>query len=95
MHSKEVIYAQDLAPFKQIIEQHSPGMIMTAHIQYPELDSSTLTNVDGKQMIKPATMSRKIMTDILRDELNYQGVVVTDALDMAGISHFSALHKQL
>ena len=88
MHSKEVIYAQDLAPFKQIIEQHSPGMIMTAHIQYPELDSSTLTNVDGKQMIKPATMSRKIMTDILRDELNYQGVVVTDALDMAGISHF-------
>lgn len=88
MHSKEVIYAQDLAPFKQIIEQHNPGMIMTAHIQYPELDNSTLTNVDGKQMIKPATMSRKIMTDILRDELNYQGVVVTDALDMAGISHF-------
>ena len=88
MHSKEVIYAQDLAPFKHIIEQHSPGMIMTAHIQYPELDSSTLTNVDGKQMIKPATMSRKIMTDILRKELNYQGVVVTDALDMAGISHF-------
>lgn len=88
MHSKEIIYAQDLAPFKHIIEQHSPGMIMTAHIQYPELDSSTLTNVEGKQMIKPATMSRKIMTDILRKELNYQGVVVTDALDMAGISHF-------
>lgn len=33
-------------------------------------------------------MSRTIITDILRGELNYQGVVVTDALDMAGISHF-------
>ncbi len=87
-HAKEVIYQQDLAPFKQIIATQSPGMIMTAHIQYPALDSSTFTSVDGKSMIKPATMSRKIITDILRHELNYNGVVVTDALDMAGISHF-------
>ena len=61
---------------------------MTAHIQYPALDSSTFTSVDGKSMIKPTTMSHKIITDILRHELNYNGVVVTDALDMAGISHF-------
>ncbi|MEL0634234.1 glycoside hydrolase family 3 N-terminal domain-containing protein [Pseudoalteromonas carrageenovora] len=87
-HSKEVIYEQDLAPFKHIIAKQNPGMIMTAHIQYPQLDSSTFVSVDGKTMIKPATMSRTIITDILRDELNYQGVVVTDALDMAGISHF-------
>lgn len=87
-HSKEVIYEQDLAPFKHIIAKQNPGMIMTAHIQYPQLDSSTFVSIDGKTMIKPATMSRTIITDILRDELNYQGVVVTDALDMAGISHF-------
>ncbi|MBQ4859199.1 glycoside hydrolase family 3 protein [Pseudoalteromonas sp. MMG007] len=87
-HSKEVIYEQDLAPFKHIIAKQNPGMIMTAHIQYPQLDSSTFISIDGKAMIKPATMSRTIITDILRDELNYQGVVVTDALDMAGISHF-------
>ncbi|TMO02552.1 glycoside hydrolase family 3 protein [Pseudoalteromonas sp. S558] len=87
-HSKEIIYEQDLAPFKHIIAKQNPGMIMTAHIQYPALDSTTFLSVDGKTMIKPATMSRKIITDILRGELNYQGVVITDALDMAGISHF-------
>ena len=63
-------------------------MIMTAHIQYPALDDSTFVSKEGKTMIKPATMSRKIITDLLREELGYQGVVITDALDMAGISHF-------
>ena len=87
-HAKEVIYEQDLAPFKHIIAKQNPGMIMTAHIQYPALDSTTFVSVNGKTMIKPATMSRAIITDILRGELNYQGVVVTDALDMAGISNF-------
>jgi beta-N-acetylhexosaminidase len=87
-HPKSVIYQHDLAPFKYIIEHDNPGMIMTAHIQYPALDSSTFVSVNGKSMIKPATMSRKIITDILRTELSYNGVVITDALDMAGISHF-------
>lgn len=87
-HSKNIIYQQDLAPFKHIIASQNPGMIMTAHIQYPELDNTTFKSIDGKSMIKPATMSRKIITDILRNELNYQGVIITDALDMAGISHF-------
>lgn len=88
MHDKETIWQQDLPPFQQIIKDQNPGMIMTAHIQYPALDSSTFVSKDGKTMIKPATMSRKIITKLLRDELGYQGVVITDALDMAGISHF-------
>ena len=88
MHDKETIWQQDLPPFKEIIKNQQPGMIMTAHIQYPALDDSTFVSKEGKTMIKPATMSRKIITDLLRDELGYQGVVITDALDMAGISHF-------
>lgn len=88
MHDKETIWQQDLPPFKDIIKKQNPGMIMTAHIQYPALDDTTFVSKDGKTMIKPATMSRKIITDLLRGELNYQGVVITDALDMAGISHF-------
>jgi len=63
-------------------------MIMTAHIQYPALDDSKLTNKFGKRMIKPATLSHKILTGLLREQLNYQGLIVTDALDMAGISDF-------
>lgn len=88
MHDKETIWQQDLPPFKDIIKNQQPGMIMTAHIQYPALDDSTFVSKEGKTMIKPATMSRKIITELLRDELGYQGVVITDALDMAGISHF-------
>lgn len=87
-HSKEQIARVDLLPFAQIIEQVAPAMIMTAHIQFPALDSSTFSSKTGEQMIKPATLSRSILTGVLREQLKYQGLIVTDALDMAGISHF-------
>ena len=64
-------------------------MIMTAHIQYPSLDDSTInTSKTQESMIMPATLSRKIQQNILRDEMGYQGLTVTDALDMKGISEF-------
>ncbi|WP_290610413.1 glycoside hydrolase family 3 N-terminal domain-containing protein [Arsukibacterium sp. UBA3155] len=91
-HSRQQIDQVDLLPFAKIINQHNPGMIMTAHIQYPALDSSTFTAKDGQQMIKPATLSRAILHDLLRQQLDYQGLIVTDALDMAGISHFFSPH---
>lgn len=87
-HSIEQIRNVDLLPFAQIIKQHNPGMIMTAHIQYPALDSSTFVSKAGETMVKPATLSRKILHGVLREELGYNGVIVTDALDMAGISKF-------
>ena len=87
-HSGEQIRQVDLKPFADIIKQQAPGMIMTAHIQYPALDDSTFVSKDGEQMLKPATLSRKILQTVLRDELGYNGVIVTDALDMAGISKF-------
>ncbi|MCF2857642.1 glycoside hydrolase family 3 protein [Pseudoalteromonas sp. SMS1] len=87
-HSLTQIQQQELLPFAHIIEKQQPGMIMTAHIQYPALDSSKVLNSKGQQMIRPATMSRAIMQDLLRDQLGYQGVTITDALDMAGISDF-------
>jgi len=87
-HTKEQIDRVDLLPFAQIIKNAAPAMIMTAHIQFPALDSSTFSSKTGEQMIKPATLSRSILTGVLREQLNYQGLIVTDALDMAGISHF-------
>tara|TARA_R100001443_G_scaffold50810_3_gene62871 strand:- start:5296 stop:7194 length:1899 start_codon:yes stop_codon:yes gene_type:complete len=91
-HSREQIDQVDLLPFTDIINKQQPGMIMTAHIQYPALDSSTFTAKDGQQMLKPATLSRAILQDLLREQLGYQGLIVTDALDMAGISHFFSPH---
>ncbi len=87
-HSAEQISRIDLYPFARIILDAQPAMIMTAHIQYPALDSSTFIAKDGQPLLKPATLSRTILTGVLREQLNYQGLIVTDALDMAGISHF-------
>ena len=87
-HDISTIEQVDLKPFQYAIEQGNARMIMTAHIQYPALDASTLVNKHGDTMIKPATMSRTILTDILRTKMQFDGVVITDALDMQGISSF-------
>jgi beta-N-acetylhexosaminidase len=87
-HVRQQIERVDLLPFAQIIQQAAPAMIMTAHIQFPALDSSTFSSKTGEQMIKPATLSRSILTGVLREQLQFRGLIVTDALDMAGISHF-------
>ncbi|MBY6064092.1 glycoside hydrolase family 3 N-terminal domain-containing protein [Pseudidiomarina sediminum] len=88
-HPKETIAEVDLFPFQQIIDSaHPPAMIMTAHIQYPALDDTPFIDANGEQWLLPATLSKKILTGVLREQLGYQGVIVTDALDMAGIAHY-------
>ncbi|WP_426196111.1 beta-N-acetylhexosaminidase [Massilia sp. DWR3-1-1] len=64
----------ELAPFRQAAA-HAPAM-MTAHIIYPTLDAEF-----------PATMSRPILTGLLREQWGYQGVIITDAMDMHAIAH--------
>ncbi|TYK67114.1 glycoside hydrolase family 3 N-terminal domain-containing protein [Colwellia echini] len=87
-HDRAKIDAVDLAPFTWAIKNSKPAMIMTAHIQYPVLDSSVFTSKSGDKLIRPATMSRKILTDLLRTDMAFDGIIATDALDMAGISQF-------
>ncbi|WP_093596054.1 glycoside hydrolase family 3 protein [Lentzea waywayandensis] len=64
----------DAPPFKAAIAAKIDS-IMTAHIQVPQIDPSG----------NPATLSPKIITGLLRDELKYDGVVITDSLEMAGV----------
>jgi beta-N-acetylhexosaminidase len=73
-HTREQWERLDLPPFKADIA-HGVDSIMTAHIIVPALDPSG----------DPATLSKPIMTGILRDQLHYNGVVVTDALGMQGV----------
>lgn len=61
----------DLLPFRRLAKDL--GAILTAHVAYPAL------GVDG-----PATLSRPLLTDLLRDELGFEGVVATDAMNMSG-----------
>ncbi|WP_425394052.1 glycoside hydrolase family 3 protein [Actinokineospora inagensis] len=66
--------AIDLPPFKAAVAA-GVDSIMTAHIQFPSLDPTGV----------PATVSRPIITGLLRQELGFQGVVVTDSLAMQGV----------
>ncbi len=73
----------ELIPFKTAVE-NGADMIMTAHITYPLIDDEK-TFADGTKGYYPATMSKKMITDILRTDLGFAGVVVTDALEMKAI----------
>nr|WP_312872732.1 glycoside hydrolase family 3 protein [Kibdelosporangium persicum] len=72
--SEEQWRKTDLPPFKAAIAAGIDS-IMTAHITVPSIDPSG----------EPATLSKRFMTDILRNELKYDGVIVTDSLAMEGV----------
>jgi len=66
----------ELVPFRAAIAA-GVGSIMTAHLNVTALEPDPET---------PATLSSKILTDVLRKELKFEGLVVTDAMDMGGIT---------
>ncbi|MGL5245072.1 MAG: glycoside hydrolase family 3 protein, partial [Sarcina sp.] len=82
----------ELKPFKNAIDE-GVDMIMTAHIQFPEVEKNIFrSKLDGSEIYLPATLSKNIITNILREEMNFKGVVITDAMNMKAISdHFGEL----
>ncbi|MCX4884323.1 beta-N-acetylhexosaminidase [Streptomyces sp. NBC_00847] len=64
----------DLEPFRAAVAAGVP-MLMSAHVVYPALDAN-----------RPATLSRRILGDLLRQEIGFDGVLVSDALEMKAIS---------
>lgn len=76
--SREVLDVEDLPPFTKIIRGHdnSRFMIMIGHLIYDALDPHT-----------SASLSPIIMTDLLRNELGFTGVVITDDLEMGAIKN--------
>lgn len=76
----------DLRPFQIAIDQGAE-MIMTAHILYPKIDDTKITSEKtGKEESRPATLSYRILTELLRDELGFEGVIMTDSMVMGGIA---------
>lgn len=73
-HSRKEWERLDAPPFRAAIEA-GVDSIMTAHLLFPALDPAD----------DPATLSRPILTGVLREQLGYDGVVVTDSLGMAGV----------
>jgi beta-N-acetylhexosaminidase len=96
--SRERLEKVELIPFRSIINA-GIGSVMVAHIGLPQIDATEIKPL--KQSIKasytesevvsenatlPSTLSPKVVTDILKKDLNFDGLVVTDALDMSGLT---------
>ncbi len=75
LHDKERLDAVELAPFRATMDADI-GAIMTAHIWYPMLEPDSEL---------PASLSFNIITRLLRSEMGYRGIIMTDAMDMDAI----------
>ena len=77
-HSREVLDSVHLFPFAHLIEQGLLSM-MIAHLNIPALDDTPRL---------PSTLSRKIVTGLLQEEMGFKGLIITDALNMKGVSDY-------
>lgn len=75
-YSRDTLERVHLKPFADAIDEGLP-CIMTAHI--------TVNSIDKE---RPATLSKKVLSDLLRKDLGFDGVIMTDAMDMAAISEY-------
>jgi beta-N-acetylhexosaminidase len=75
----------ELIPYQALLQHNQGGMIMTAHIINRKLDASGL----------PATLSYPILTELLRHELKFTGVILSDDMQMKAISEHFGLEESL
>jgi beta-N-acetylhexosaminidase len=80
MHNRERIDSLELYPFKELIK-NGLGSMMVAHLYIPAIDSAKNT---------ATTLSKNLVTDILKKECGFQGLIFTDALNMKGVSKYFA-----
>lgn len=76
---RDTLDRRELVPFQEAIAAHVP-MIMSAHMKASALDP-----------YYPATLSRRILHDLLRQEMGFEGVVMTDGLEMGALSKYMPL----
>lgn len=76
--SKDTLLSDDIIPFKAIIKENNPEnyFILISHLTYTDLDNE-----------KPASLSKKIITDLLRKELGFSGIIITDDMEMGAIAN--------
>lgn len=76
--SKQRLDTLELYPFKELIKQGAAG-VMVAHMNIPSLDPTP--NL-------PSTLSQPIITGLLKNELGFKGLIISDAMDMKGVTKF-------
>ncbi len=68
------LHSVELAPYKELIKEGLPGAVLCAHSVYPAYEKDL-----------PGSLSRRVITGLLREELGFEGVITTDALGMGAI----------
>jgi len=74
--SEATLRARDLVPFARALAARAASVVLTAHVVVEAFDAE-----------RPATLSRAILTGVLRDELGYDGIIATDCLEMDAIAN--------
>ncbi|MCP2044772.1 glycoside hydrolase family 3 protein [Pontibacter sp. HSC-36F09] len=77
-HDRDRLDSLELYPFRELIK-HGIGGIMVAHMHMPELDTT---------MNLPSTLSKPIVTNLLKKKLEFKGLVFTDAMVMKGVTKY-------
>lgn len=77
-HSREYMAAVDLYPFQRLIDAGVEG-VMTAHLQ---------VNAYDDRPNRPSSLSPRIVNDLLRKQMRFDGLVITDGLDMKGVTKY-------
>nr|WP_321409813.1 glycoside hydrolase family 3 N-terminal domain-containing protein [uncultured Carboxylicivirga sp.] len=80
-HSKERLDSIELVPFQYVIEKGIKG-VMTAHLAVTSLE-------ENKQL--QSSLSKSITTDLLQTQMGFKGLVITDAMNMKGVSDYSSV----
>ena len=83
MHNRTRLDSLELYPFRELV-RNGLGSMMVAHLFIPSLDSTKNT---------ATTLSSKVVTDLLKKEMGFKGLIFTDALNMKGVSEFNTPGK--
>jgi beta-N-acetylhexosaminidase len=78
----EELNTVDLLPYRELIVAHPTASVMVAHAAYP---NTRLQELDDNGKLLPSSLSRRVVTTLLRDELNFKGVAITDDMEMGAI----------
>ncbi|MFJ7975943.1 glycoside hydrolase family 3 N-terminal domain-containing protein [Peribacillus sp. NPDC096379] len=91
-YDKERLKEVELYPFQKAMEANIDA-IMTAHVTFPKIDNTkVISQKTGEEIALPATLSYKVLTELMRNELKFEGVITTDAMNMNAIAeHFGSV----
>lgn len=88
-HDIDRLKKVELYPFQQAMNGGIDA-VMTAHVTFPKVDDTkVISKKDGTEISLPATLSYKVLTGLMREDMGFKGVIVTDAMNMGAIvEHF-------